>query len=51
MSVSAIEIVDSVVLTGSQFSEPMRVIGNPTTGDGFVQVDLVGTRTNTFRVA
>jgi SNF2 family DNA or RNA helicase len=38
-----------MVLTGSQFNEPMRVIGNPTTGDGFVILNLVGTRTNTFR--
>ena len=49
MSVLADEIVESVVLTGSQFSEPMRVIGKPTLGDGFVLVNLVGTRTNTFR--
>ncbi|MEK7674570.1 MAG: DEAD/DEAH box helicase, partial [Verrucomicrobiota bacterium] len=49
MSVSANDIIDSVVLIGSQFSEPMRVIGTPTTGDGFVLVNLVGTRTNTFR--
>jgi hypothetical protein len=49
MSVAANEIADSVVLMGSQFSEPMRVIGNPTVGDGFVIVNLVGTRTSTFR--
>jgi superfamily II DNA or RNA helicase len=49
MSVSANEIVESVVLNGSQFSEPMRVMGNPTVGDGFVLVNLVGTRTNSFR--
>jgi hypothetical protein len=30
------DLVDGVVLTGSQFSEPMHVIGIPTTGDGFV---------------
>jgi hypothetical protein len=27
----------------------MRVVGNPTAGDGFVLVNLVGTRTSTFR--
>src|SRR5260370_10477937 len=49
MSISAIDFVDGIVLTGSQFSEPMRVIGNPTTGRVFVILNLVGTRTNTFR--
>jgi SNF2 family DNA or RNA helicase len=49
MSISANDFADGVVLIGSQFSEPMRVIGNPTTGDGFVILNLVGTRTNTFR--
>ena len=49
MSVSATELADGVVLTGSQFSEAMRVVGNPTAGDGFVLVNLVGTRTSTFR--
>jgi len=49
MSLTANDIIDGVVLTGSQFSEPMRVIGTPTTGDGFVLVNLVGMRTNTFR--
>ena len=49
MSLTASDIIDGVVLSGSQFSEPMRVIGIPTTGDGFVLVNLVGTRTNTFR--
>jgi hypothetical protein len=41
MSVSATEIIDSVVLTGSQFNEPMRVLGKPTVGDGFVLVNSV----------
>jgi len=49
MSLAETDIVDGVVLTGSQFSEPMRVIGNPAAGGGFVLVNLVGTRTNTFR--
>jgi len=49
MSVSANEIVESAVLTGPQFSEPMLVIGNPTIGDGFVLANLVGSRTNSFR--
>lgn len=49
MSVSATDLADGVVLAGSQFSEPMRVVGNPTAGDGFVLVNLVGTRTSTFR--
>src|SRR5437879_6204322 len=49
MSVSANEVVESAVLIGSLFSEPMRVIGNPTVGDGFVLVNLLGTRTMVFR--
>jgi len=49
MSISASDISEGTVLTGSQFSEPMRVIGNPTGGDCFVLVNLVGTRTSTFR--
>ena len=49
MSLTTNDIIDGVVLAGSQFSEPMRVIGTPTAGDGFVLVNLVGTRTNTFR--
>ncbi len=42
------EITDGVVLVGPQFSEPMRVIGAPNVGDGFVSVNLVGVRANTF---
>jgi hypothetical protein len=49
VSVSVTDLADGVVLTGSQFSEPMRVVGIPTSGDGFVLVNLVGTRTSTFR--
>lgn len=49
MSVSTSDILDGVVIIGSQFSEPMRVVGTPTAGDGFVLVNLVGTRTSTFR--
>jgi len=49
MSLSANDFTDGVVLIGSQFSEPMRIVGNPTTGEGFVILNLVGTRTNTFR--
>lgn len=49
MSLVTNDITDGVVLTGPQFSEPMRVIGTPSTANGFVLVNLVGTRTNTFR--
>ncbi len=49
MSVLVGEISEGVVLIGSQFGEPMRVLGNPTAGDGLVVVNLVGTRTGTFR--
>ena len=49
VSVSTTDILDGVVIIGSQFSEPMRVVGNPTAGDGFVLVNLVGTRTSNFR--
>jgi hypothetical protein len=41
MSVTANDICDSVVLMGSQFSEPVRVVGNLTVGDRFVVVNLV----------
>ena len=49
MSISANDLADGVVLNGSLFSEAMQVIGNPTAGDGFVMVNLVGTRSKTFR--
>ncbi|HEY3852954.1 MAG TPA: helicase-related protein [Verrucomicrobiae bacterium] len=49
MSISANEFAEGVVLLGSQFSEPMRIIGNPTVGDGFVLANLVGTRSSIFR--
>jgi superfamily II DNA or RNA helicase len=49
MSISANDLADGVVLSGSLFSEAMQVIGNPTSGDGFVMVNLVGTRSKTFR--
>ena len=49
MSIAPADIVESTIIVGSQFSEPMRVIGTPTSGDGFVIVNLVGTRTNMFR--
>lgn len=49
MSISANDVADGIVLKGSQFNEPMRVIGNPAAGDGFVLVNLVGTRSKTFR--
>jgi len=49
MSISANDLADGVVLNGSLFSEAMQVIGNPTVGDGFVMVNLVGTRSKTFR--
>ena len=41
MSIAANDLADGVVLTGSQFSEPMRVVGNPTAGDGFLLVNPV----------
>ena len=31
-----------------KFSEPMRVINEPKVGNGYVVVNLVGTRTQTF---
>jgi superfamily II DNA or RNA helicase/predicted GIY-YIG superfamily endonuclease len=43
------EMEDGVVLSGPQFSEPMRVIGSPAVGDGFISANLVGIRTNAFR--
>jgi superfamily II DNA or RNA helicase len=49
MSAQLHEIAESVVLVGPQFSEPMRVVGNPSVADGFVLVNLVGTRTNSFK--
>jgi superfamily II DNA or RNA helicase len=49
MSVTVGEIKEASVLIGPQFSEPMRVIGSPGGGDSFVIVNLVGTRTHTFR--
>jgi SNF2 family DNA or RNA helicase len=49
MSIAPADIIESTIIVGSQFSEPMRVIGTPSSGDGFVIVNLVGTRTNTFR--
>jgi len=49
MSLVATEIIDGIVLSGSQFSVPIRVIGNPSAGDGFVLVNLVGTSSNIFR--
>jgi hypothetical protein len=33
VSISTSDIAESVVLTGSQFSEPMRVTGTATVGD------------------
>lgn len=49
MGLLANDVTGFFVLIGSQFSEPTRVVGNPTAGDGFVIVNLVGTRTSTFR--
>jgi hypothetical protein len=49
MSIAPSDITESAVLIGSQFNEPMRVIGTPAGGDGFIIVNLVGTCTNTFR--
>ena len=49
MSISAKDFADGLVLNGSQFNEPMRVIANPTVGEGFVLVNLAGTRSKTFR--
>jgi SNF2 family DNA or RNA helicase len=49
MSISANDFREGVVLNGSQFAEPMQIIGNPTIGDGFLLVNLLGMRTKTFR--
>ena len=49
MSVTVGEIKEASVLIGPQFSEPMRVIGSPGGGNSFIIVNLVGTRTHTFR--
>lgn len=49
MSCVAHDIAEGIVLCGPQFSESMRIIGTPIVGDGFVSVNLVGVRTNTFR--
>ncbi len=48
MSTSITDIIESAVLNSPLFSEPMRVLGTPVTGNGFVIVNLVGTRTSTF---
>jgi superfamily II DNA or RNA helicase len=49
MSLQPTDLADALVLTGPQFSEPMRIVGVPAVSDGFVVVNLVGTRTNIFR--
>jgi len=49
MSLQPTDLADALVLTGPQFSEPMRVVGIPAVGNGFEVVNLVGTRTQTFR--
>ncbi len=49
MSATSGQIIENAILSGSLFSETMRVIGNPQAGDGFVVVNLVGVRSNTFR--
>jgi DNA or RNA helicases of superfamily II len=49
MSVSPADIRESTIIVGPQFDEPMRVVGSPAPSDGFVLLNLVGTRTNTFR--
>jgi hypothetical protein len=38
VSVSSADLADGVVLTGSQFSEPMRVVDSPTAGDGLISI-------------
>ncbi|MEO0080746.1 MAG: helicase-related protein [candidate division WOR-3 bacterium] len=40
---------EGVIITGTMFNEPMRVVGTPRKGNGFVIVDLVGTRSQTFK--
>lgn len=37
------------ILVSAKFSEPMRVISEPRRGPGYLVVDLVGVRTQTFR--
>jgi SNF2 domain-containing protein len=49
MSVSPADIRESTIIVGPQFDEPMRVVGSPAPSDGFVLLNLVGTKTNTFR--
>ena len=43
------KVKQGFILRGSKFSEPMLVINEPRRGDGYLEVDLVGTRTQKFR--
>ena len=43
------DIAEGAVLIGPQFNEPMRVLGSPSVGGAFVIVNLVGTRTNSYK--
>ena len=42
MSVLVTDLADGVVLTGSQFSEPMRAVGTPVAGEAFLLVTACG---------
>lgn len=43
------DLAEGVVLTGAKFAEPMRIVGSPRIQPSFALVDLVGTRSNTFK--
>ncbi len=47
MSIQAIKRGD--ILKTPKFNEPVRVVNDPHLSDGFVMLDLLGHRTNTFR--
>ena len=47
MSMQAIKRGD--ILKTPKFNEPVRVVNDPLPSDGFVTLDLLGLRTNTFR--
>jgi SNF2 family DNA or RNA helicase len=43
------KLAQGVVLSGPKFSEPMRIINEPRRTDNYTIVDLVGTRTPSYR--
>ena len=49
MVASSERIQEGSVLSGPQFNEPMRVVGAPFRGTGFLQVNLVGVRARQYR--